>query len=147
MVNALETNFFFYQSSISTASIHACSFILDTENTRFNRLYAVKASSTSASVSPMLPDYGTTRALYITNSGERRDYTATNVSSGQATAEGGGGLLSMNFPSISDAFRNSDGMSYGLYGSSTTLTGLETNGKTTESQSMEWSRGEIRGGK
>ena len=85
--------------------------------------------------------------MYITNSGDRRDYTATNASSVQATAEGGGGLLSMNFPSISDAFRNADGTSYGLYGSSTTLTGLENNGKASESQSMEWSRSEIRGGK
>lgn len=107
----------------------------------------MKASSTSASVSPMLPDYGTTRALYINTSGERRDYTATNASSGQATTEGGGGLLSMNFPSISDAFRNSDGMSHGLFGSSTTLAGLESSGKAAESQSMEWSRGESRGGK
>lgn len=112
------------------------------ENTRFNRLYAMKASSSSASVSPMLPDYGTTRGLYITNSADRRDYTATNASSGQIPAETGGGLLSMNFPSISDAFRNPDGLSYGLYGSSSTLAGLDSNGgKAAESQSMEWSRG------
>lgn len=117
---------------------------VDTENTRFNRLYAMKASSSSSSVSPMLPDYGTSRALFLSSSAEPRDYTATNASSGQGTVEGGGGLLSMNFPSISDAFRSSDGLSSGLYGSSTTLAGLENGGRNVESQSMEWSRGRRR---
>lgn len=106
MVTALETNFFFYRTNSSCLS--NCVSFLEMENNRFNRLYALKASLPDPSYSSdgfnrSLPRYGFT---------DRRENSYDPVY-GQSI---GNGLMSMNFPSISDAFRSGDGLSLGTYG-------------------------------
>ena len=92
MINALETNFFYYQSDPSNFPYYSL-FLLELENNRFQKLVALEEATHRKSATPTTP---LQRPLYGTVNQTTR-----------------GGMMNMNFPSISEAFSKGDGMSFG----------------------------------
>lgn len=101
IVNALETNFFFYQSDLGILQVSHLH--LEVQNNRFTKLLSLQPQVTEES--SMKPSLEYQINDYEDESDDGDDSLHSNHQS----------MMNMNFPSISEAFKTGDGLSFGNF--------------------------------